>query len=155
MAERQQTLGTSNTPSDRVSIEPDMASNSLIIAATDENLEVIKGLMKALSDADAEAAGGAGREVELVMLRSSRVHDVIDALGDLYIKEANRERGANSVRVRADERVNAVVINAAPGDVRALKNIIAQIDGTKPASVQEIKYLALQSANALETVSLI
>jgi len=59
------------------------------------------------------------------------------------------------VRVTADDRLNAVLINAPASDVRALRNLIAQLDGARPASVVEIKYVPLQSANAVETVSLI
>jgi type II secretory pathway component GspD/PulD (secretin) len=59
------------------------------------------------------------------------------------------------VRVTADERLNAVVINAPPPDVRAITQLVAQLDGARPATVVEIKYIPLTSANSLETVSLI
>src|SRR5262249_35401020 len=65
MADRQGTLGTSGTPSDKVSIEPDIATNSLIVAANDENLEVIRGLIDMLVQAEANGVGG-GKEVEVL-----------------------------------------------------------------------------------------
>jgi type II secretion system protein D len=161
MQERLQSLGAAGTPSDRVSVEADLASNSLIVAASDENFEAIRNLVEVLTVA-AGAPGKQGpegaieqREVEIVTLRSSRAADLVDLLDDLYVREAIRTRGAGAVRVTSDDRLNAVVINAPANDVRAIRDLIAQLDGAKPATVVEIKYVPLQSANALETVSLI
>ncbi|UCD76487.1 MAG: hypothetical protein JSV91_06095 [Phycisphaerales bacterium] len=151
MRERQQSLGESATPSDRVTIEPDPASNSLIIAASDENLQVLEGLIEVVLAAD--TAGD--REFEVISLATSRATDIVALLDDLYVQEANRSRGADTVQVTADERLNAVIVNAPEGDVSRIRDLVAQLDGAKPATVVEIKYIALTSANALETVSLI
>ncbi|MCI0630869.1 MAG: hypothetical protein L0Y44_09480 [Phycisphaerales bacterium] len=157
MSDRLQSMGPSASPSDRVTIEADLASNSLIVAASQENLDAVKGLIEALTQADTATAGaGVKREVELVSLgAASRASDVVEMLNDLYVDEANRTRGQNTVRVTADERLNAVLISAPASDIAALKNLIAQLEGARPASVIEVKYVPLQSANALETVSLI
>ncbi|MHC4219644.1 MAG: secretin N-terminal domain-containing protein, partial [Planctomycetota bacterium] len=153
MRQRQQALGREAMPSDRVSIEPDTASNSLIVAASEENLQIIHDLIGALVRAESGVVGEA--EIELIQLTSSRADDLVDLLDDLYVDEANRDRGRDTVQVTADERLNAVVINAPPADVRAIKQLIAQLDGARPAMVVEIKYIPLTSANSLETVSLI
>ncbi|HRQ75801.1 MAG TPA: secretin N-terminal domain-containing protein [Phycisphaerales bacterium] len=152
MAERQQSLGEARTPSDRVSIEPDMGSNSLIIAATDENLEVIRGLIGMLAQA---GQGGTG-ETELIMLTSaSRAADMVTLLNDLHVREANRTRGENTVRITADERLNALLVNAPPQDVQTIKDLVSRLDGAKPTTIVETKFIPLQSANAREVVSLI
>ncbi|MHC4616100.1 MAG: secretin N-terminal domain-containing protein, partial [Planctomycetota bacterium] len=153
MRQRQQSLGREAMPSDRVTIQPDTASNSLIVAASEENIQVVYDLISALIRAESVAVGEA--EIELIQLTSSRADDVVDLLGDLYVEEANRDRGRDTVRVTADERLNAVIINAPPADVRAIKQLVAQLDGARPATVVEIKYIPLTSANSLETVSLI
>ena len=155
MRQRRQSLGQTSTPSDHVTIEPDPASNSLIIAASQENLEVITGLIDALAGADAGSGGGGGGEVEIIQLISGRADDIVGLLDDLYVDEANRTRGANTVRVTADERLNAVLVYAPAADRQTIRSLVAQLDGTRPATVVEIKYIALDSANALETVSLI
>ena len=153
MAERQQSLGAASTPSDRVSIQADIATNSLIIAGSDENLQVVKNLIEALASAEGELSPGGA--MEIVQLSSSRSQDMIGLLSDLYVTEVNRTRGPNTIRLRADDRLNAVVVHAPPADMQALKRMIAQLDGTRPTQVVEIKYIPLASANALETVSLI
>jgi type II secretion system protein D len=151
MRERQESLGDAGTPSDRITIEPDLSSNSLIVAASDENLAVIEGFINVL--VSTETAGE--REVDVISLTQGLANDVVALLDDLYVQEANRTRGANTVRVTADERLNAVVVNAPAADVKAIRDLVDQLDGTRPARVVEIKYIPLSSANALETVSLI
>jgi type II secretion system protein D len=152
MQERQESLGEARTPSDRVTVEPDPVSNSLIVASSDENLVIVEDLVELLVDAE---AGSGDRAVEVVNLESARAADVVRALQDLYVEEANRTRGQNLVRVTADDSLNAVLLSAPPADAEELRALIAQLDGARPATVVEIKYVPLDSANALETVSLI
>jgi len=153
MRERMQTLGAAETPSDRISIAPDPASNSLIVAASAENMGVIRQLVEALSKAGEDAVEG--RQVELVLLTKSRSTDLVPVLNDLYVNEQNRRRGENTVRVTADQRLNAILITGLEADVAAVKRLAGELDGTRPATVVEIKYLPLASANVVETVSLI
>jgi type II secretion system protein D len=156
MNDRQASMGVTATPSDRVSIEAELGTNSLIVAASDENLQIIRGLIDTLVTPAVAGPETAGKEVEVVVLSpNNRAADIVDMLRDLYVQEANRTRGPNTIRVTADERLNAVIINAPGSDVRAIKNLIAQLEGARPATVLEIKYVPLKSANAVETVSLI
>jgi type II secretion system protein D len=153
MRERQQAIGGGQRPGDAVTIEPDPSSNTLIVAASDENVEVVRGLVDLLVRAESEAA--AGRLLEIITLQSSRADDMATLLHELYVTEANRRRGPGTVTVTADDRANAVIVSAPPSDLSEIRQLVARLDGTKPASVLEIKYVALESANALEMVSLI
>ncbi|MCP3904428.1 MAG: hypothetical protein GY715_12440 [Planctomycetes bacterium] len=153
MRERQQSLGEGRRPSDRVSVEPDPVGNTLIVAASAENREIVDQLLDLLMKAGSETI--AGRVFEVIPVTSSRASDLVDLLDDLYVKEANRVRGPDAVRVTADERLNAVLVNADKQDVVALRDLIDELDGSQPAVVVEIKYLPLQSADAAETVGLI
>ena len=153
MRDRQQSLGESATPTDRVSIQSDGGTNSLIVAASRENFEVIEGLLKVLQDA--EDLRGTGREVEVITLDVTSASAMVEMLDDLYVNEANRQRGKGSIRVTADERLNAVLVSASSTDVAEIKKLIGRLDGTSPSSVVEIQHVPLTSANALETVRLI
>jgi len=153
MRERMQTLGESETPGDRVSIAPDPASNSLIVAANAENMAIVRQLVEALTKAGEEAVGG--RQAEIVLLTKSRAQDLVQVLNELYINEQNRRRGEDTIRVTADPRLNALLITGVEGDVGAVKRLAGELDGTRPATVVEIKYLPLTSANVVETVNLI
>ncbi|MHC5005303.1 MAG: secretin N-terminal domain-containing protein, partial [Planctomycetota bacterium] len=153
MRERQQSLGDAETPADRVTIEPLESSNSLIVAANEENLQVVMQLLDALSRAEAELVGDAS--VEVIQLTQGRAEDVVDVLDELYVDEENRKRGENTIRVTADDRINALLVSAPEADVDVIRRLVADLDGARPSTVVEIKYIPLTSANALETVSLI
>ncbi len=79
----------------------------------------------------------------------------MDLLDELYVQEENRKRGENTIRVTADERINALLVSAPASDLTTIKRLVSQLDGARSSSVVEIKYIPLSSANALETVSLI
>lgn len=153
MRDRMQTLGGAETPSDRISIAPDPSSNSLIVAASNENLVIIRQLVEALTKAGEDAVEG--RQVEVVMLAKSRAQDLVPVLNDLYVNEQNRRRGENTVRVTAEQRLNALLITGLEPDIAAVKRMAGELDGTRPSTIVEIKYLPLASANVVETVSLI
>ena len=153
MRDRQQSLGDAETPSDRVTIEADTASNSLIVAANDENLEIIRGLIEALIVAEAQTIGDT--EIAIIQLATSRAADIVDLVDQMYVEKENDARGQNTIQVTADERINAVLVNAPSADIGAIRRLVAQLDGARPATVVEIRYIPLNSANALETVGLI
>ncbi|MFO0895770.1 MAG: secretin N-terminal domain-containing protein [Phycisphaerales bacterium] len=153
MRERMQTLGQAETPSDRVSVAPDPGSNSLIVAANAENMAIVRGLVDALTKAGEEAVEG--RQVEVVLLTKSRAQDLVPVLNDLYITEQNRRRGESTVKATAEQRLNALLITGLEPDVQTVKRMATELDGTRPSTVVEIKYIPLASANVVETVSLI
>lgn len=153
MRERVQSLGLQQQPSDAVSIAADVVSNALIVAASPENVAVVRNLVEVLTRAAQEAIGGQG--FEIVQLAKSRATDIVSMLDELYVREENRRRGANSVKAAAESRLNSVVIAGSEPDLQAMRRLIAQLDGARPSSVVEIKYIPLASANVIETVNLI
>ena len=153
MRDRATSLGMAQTPSDAVSIVPDVASNALIVAASEENLEVVKGLVDLLAKAAQEQL--AGRPFEVIVLKKTTASEMVRLLNEMYVAEENRRRGANSVQVSADARLNAIIASGPEADISAIQRLVAELDGAKPQSVVEIKYITLQGANVQETVGLI
>ncbi|MFO0961345.1 MAG: secretin N-terminal domain-containing protein [Phycisphaerales bacterium] len=153
MRERMQTLGETARPSDRISIEADLATNTLIVAASQENAEIINSLIDSLKAAGQESAGG--REFEMVQLRKSRASDIVGMLDNMYIREENRRRGNDSVRAIADARTNAVILSGAAADITTLRKLLDDLEAAKPQEVVEIKYVTLKNANVLELISLV
>ncbi|MBL9149386.1 MAG: hypothetical protein JNM94_11895 [Phycisphaerae bacterium] len=153
MRERLQSLGTQQQPSDAVAIAADTTSNSLIVAASNENVTVIKSLVEVLTKAAADSIGG--EKFEIVQLAKSRASDIVGMLDEMYVREENRRRGPNTVKAAAENRLNAVLVSGSEPDIEAMRRMIAQLDGAKPSSIVEIKYIPLASANVLETVNLI
>ncbi|MCC6907736.1 MAG: hypothetical protein IT430_07335 [Phycisphaerales bacterium] len=153
MRERERSLGESAGAQDRTVIQPDAATNSLIVAASDENLEIIRGLITTLSDAENLASTGA--EVEIITLRNSRADRMVDQLNALYVTEANRTRGDGTIRVSPDMRLNAIAISAPASDIAALRDLINELESTQVTDVREIQMIPLNAANAIEIVPLL
>ncbi len=153
MRERERSLGESAGVQDRTVIEADPATNSLIVAASDENLEIIRGLILTLGDAETFAASGS--EVEIITLRNSLANRMVDQLNALYVTEANRTRGAGTIRVTADARLNAVAVSAPAADLAAIRNLVNELESTQVMDVREIQMIPLKAANAIEIVSVL
>ena len=153
MRDRTRSLGEGETPSDEVSITADPVSRTLIVAANEDNFAVVRNLVDALVDAGAETAGM--QDIEILALGNQSADDVVDLLDDMYVQDENRRRGETVIRVSADDRLNAVVVNAPAADRAAIKRLVARLDDARPSQVVEIKYIPLGAANAVETVSLI
>ncbi|MHC4809018.1 MAG: secretin N-terminal domain-containing protein [Planctomycetota bacterium] len=150
--ERQQSAGESR-PSDRVSIEPEPGSNTLIVAANREQLEVVRGLVDVLVAAGEEASEAEGFDV--IALASSRAEYIVELVEELYVEKIRDTRGDNAISVTAAERINAVLVKAAPADIDAIRALVKRLDGEKPAAVVEIRTIALKSASAIEAVDII
>jgi type II secretory pathway component GspD/PulD (secretin) len=138
---------------DVVSVQAAESANALIVAASAENLAVIEELVTLLSEQSGTMGGGG---VEIIPLESASADQMVDMLDELYVRQTNRTRGeANAVRVRADERLNAVIVSGSPADVEKIRTLIADLDKQQISAVREIKVVPLSSANALEMVNLI
>ena len=140
---------------DVVSVRADEATNSLIVAASEENLVLIKELVAVLGGAEATRVAGDGEAVEIFTLQSARATEMISLLEELYVREVNRTRGQGTLRVRADERLNAIVATGSSSDIRRIQELIRRLDGGTTGALSEIKIIPLRSANALEMVNLL
>jgi type II secretory pathway component GspD/PulD (secretin) len=153
MRERLQSLGQQQQPSDAVAITADPTSNALIVAASAENVAVVRSLIEVLTKAAEDAIGG--QSIEIVQLAKSRAVDIVNMLEEMYVAEENRRRGQNSVKAAPEPRLNAVLLSGSAPDIDTMRRMIAQLDGARPSSVVEIRYIPLASANVIETVNLI
>ncbi|TVQ62329.1 MAG: hypothetical protein EA378_05260 [Phycisphaerales bacterium] len=145
--------GGVSSPADTFSVEAVESSNSLVIAASDENLAIVRELIEALSG-DA-LAFGQDEQTELVQLTAGSADEVARAVQDLYVTPENRKRGAGSVTVVANERLNALIVSGTSADVEAVRRLAGQFDQTRSASVQEVRRIELRNANALEVVNML
>lgn len=150
----QQRRGAVEDPLDAFSIEPVPADDLLIIAASDENLELVKELIAALT-ADGEGFADAER-VELIPIESpGGAAELADAVNELYARRENEKRGRQSVSVFPSERQNALLVSGTEADIVAIKDLVATLDRPEAESSQEIKRIQLRAANALEMVRLV
>lgn len=132
-----------------VVVEP--TNNLLIVSASDENFQVVRELLAALTR-DAERLA-AGTMIELFMLEKSRPAEAVASLRQLYVDREVERRGAASIAVFPNDRLNAVVVRGSPRDVETIRGLIGRIDGAAVSSIREVKRIELGSANALEVVN--
>ena len=146
-------VGSVSNPMDAFSIEPEPTSNLLIVAASNENLQVVKELVAALTaGADSLAKG---ERMDIIQLTRSRAAEVAESLGRLYIEKEIARRGAGAVSATANERLNAVVIHGNESDMIELRALANKLDTAEVLARQQIKWIELKSANAAEVVRLL
>ncbi|MEO1130966.1 MAG: secretin N-terminal domain-containing protein, partial [Planctomycetota bacterium] len=112
---------------DVISVRADEATNSLIVAASEENLRLIKNLVEVLGQEPPVGGGpdgAAGGGIEIFSLKSARAQDMAQLLNELYVREVNRTRGEGTLTVRADDRLNAIVVNGGTRDVAEIRSLI-------------------------------
>ncbi len=149
-----QRSGSVSSPMDSFSIEPEAATNSLIIAASDENLLLVKELLGALTGEETQALAR-GSTVEVITLTSTRPSDAAQAVTEFYVNPENQRRGPGSVGVIANERLNALVVRGTPDDIEAVRELVGRIDTASPLAVQNVRRIELKTANAYEVVQLL
>jgi len=145
--------GSVTTPADAFSVEADPSGEVLIVAASDENLAIVKELVDALTG-DATARAGA-ETTDVIPITAGSAEEAAGAINELYVRKENERRGAGAVRVVANPRLNALVVSGTAGDVEAIRGLVGRLDETRSAAVQDMKRIELRSANAIEVVSLL
>jgi type II secretion system protein D len=148
-----QRSGEVRSPLDTFSIESDVASNLLIVASSEENLQLVKELVKTLSEGSAVIAGAARTDV--IQLKSGRASDVATTLRQLYVDKENAKRGTDSVGVLPNERLNALVVTGTDSDIEQMRALVTRLESAGIATAQDIRRISLRSANAIEVVQLL
>ncbi len=150
----QQRRGGVESPLDVFSIEPVPADDLLIVAASDENLELVKELIAALtSDGDGFAEA---ERVELIPIESAGgASELAEAIDELYVRRENEKRGRRSVSVVPSERQNALLVSGTDADIEAIRELVRTLDRPEAESEQQIKRIPLRAGNSLEMVRLV
>lgn len=138
---------------DTFSIEAEPTNNVLIVVASNENLQVVKDLLEALTTGVATAPGA--ERTELITVTSATATEAAQTVRQLYSDKENERRGANAVVVVPNDRLSSLIVTGTDADIAAVTDIVRRLDTAKVAKVREIRPYALQSANALEVVNLL
>ncbi len=138
---------------DTFSIEAEPINNVLIVVASNENLQVVKDLLEALTTGVATAPGS--ERTELIAVSSATATEAAAAVRQLYADKENERRGAGSVVVVPNDRLSTLIVTGTDADIVAVTEIVRRIDTAAIAKVREIRPVALESANSLEVVNLL
>ena len=145
--------GTVRNPLDAFTIEPEPTSNLLIVAASDENLRVVKELVDALTADAARLAGG--ERVDIIQLTRGRAAEVAASLRELYVDRELAKRGPGALSVLPNERLNALIVSGSEQDVAELRALANRLDTAAVTARQQVRAIELRSANAAEVVALL
>lgn len=138
---------------DTFSIEAEPTNNVLIVVASNENLQVVKDLLEALTTGVATAPGD--QRTELIAVTSATATEAANAVRQLYADKENERRGQGAVIVVPNDRLSTLIVTGNDADIAAVAEIVRRIDTAAVAKVREIRPFALQSANAIEVVNLL
>lgn len=145
--------GSVRNPTDAFSIEAEPTNNLLIVAASDENVQVVRELLSAIQK-DAKLLDDQARSTIIQMARIPAA-EMMASLRQLYVDKENAKRGEGSVTVVANDRLNSLLVGGTEDDIKAIRGLVAQFDTAKVQVTRDIERIELKSANALEVVNLL
>ncbi len=146
--------GVQPDPQDRVNVEADTLSNSLIVTANSDNLKTVRDLVKKL-DQEPTAEG----LVETIVLKYADAQRVSTMLRTLIQQGVYRpgssvqgRRGGGSQRdafaITSDIPSNTLIISASPENMALAKELISEIDTEENRNAADIQTYALKHARA-------
>jgi type II secretion system protein D len=148
--------GQTALPQNRVDIGVDGLTNSLIVSASRENLELIKGLLEKV-DIEPPSETGVVRIYPLKNADGQRVTTILQSLltQGLY-KPGLTTAGANAaararekVALAVDLRTNVLIVSASRENFAVIEQILKQIDTTEEFAVGgDVRLFALKRAEA-------
>lgn len=146
--------GSLESPLDVFRIESEPATNSLIVASSDENLRLVRELLDALTS-DETLAMIRDRSFEVIPLNVLSPEEAARASFELYARAENDRRGEDAVRVFPNTRLNAVLVSGSSTDIESVRSLISRLEETDVTQVREVRRFELRTANAIEVVRLL
>jgi len=122
-----QSLINQKVQSNKVEILSDDASNSIIILASQKNIEILRPLVKRLDAKDTSS----DQRLTILPLENSEAKNVVTSLQAIldkkkYLKETDKPM------VSVYEELNAIVVSATEADIEDIKGMIKILDVEKP-----------------------
>ncbi|KPK45511.1 MAG: hypothetical protein AMK72_10930, partial [Planctomycetes bacterium SM23_25] len=140
---------TRGVPSDPVTVVTEPRTNSLIVSASPEDMKVVESLVARL-DAEPDRPG---TTVQVFPLAKADATQVANTLTSLY-----RLPGAAAgpaVGISVDERINAIVAQAGPSDIKRIGELVKELDTDTVPRVTEIRVFTLENADATELAQIL
>lgn len=139
-----------NVPeSEKVTAVAERATNSVVVSASAEKLEMIRQM---IADLDQESSNVP--QEQIIRLKNARAEDLVDVLQQTY---RTGRRGAGQgppITFAADPNGNALVVSAGKADLEGVKTMIAELDKPATENAQELRIIPLQYVDADETLTI-
>jgi type II secretion system protein D len=142
-------------PLDPVTVVIEQRTNSLIVAASPEDMKLAESLIARL-DAEPDRPGTTVQVFPLVKADATQVSATINNLYKTGPGGAGAAAtGGPQVVVSVDERINALIVSAGPADQKRISELVRQLDADSVPRVTEIRVFTLQNADATEMVQIL
>jgi hypothetical protein len=132
---------------DRLTIIAERRSNTLMIAASDQNMPQVLDIIKRLDQPSTLDV-----KFEAIQLKSIKAIEAETTLKALFQSRQSRLGGGGELfDIKADIRSNTLLISAPKGDMETIKNILSLIDvepSTEPGQAVKLAFFPLQKAVA-------
>jgi type II secretion system protein D len=145
--------GRSESAQDVFSIEPSRSTNQLLIVSSEENLEVVRGLVESLSREEQRLSQAA--EIALIGLERGTASRIVESIRTLYVQPENDKRGPNAVSVVSEDRTNSIVVSGTANDITKVRELVNKLDVAEVVRQQLLQRVELDSADAREVVLLL
>ncbi|HAM73690.1 MAG TPA: hypothetical protein DCM86_18810 [Verrucomicrobiales bacterium] len=153
---RAQTLpGQQPLPADQIKVEADSLNNALIVSASKENLETLRGLLDKL-DQEPTIAGGVLETFVLTYADAQRVATALRSLVEQGLYRpglpANAPVKGNSQRdalaISVDPRSNTLMVSASPENLAIVREVVKKLDTKDSADAMNVRLYQLKKARA-------
>lgn len=145
--------GRSESAQDVFSIEPSRSTNQLLVVSSEENLEVVRGLVESLSKEEQRLSDAA--EIALIGLERGTASAIVQSIQTLYVGPENDKRGENAVSVVAEDRTNSIVVSGTANDIAKVRDLVKRLDVAEVFRQRLLQRVELDSADAREVVQLL
>jgi type II secretion system protein D len=157
--------GQTPAPQDRVDVASDTLTNSLIVSASKENIELIKGLLDKI-DKEIPPESGLIQIYQLKKAEPSRVASLLQSLVQqgLYKPSVVAATGSTAtaqlqarerVAIVSDERTGALIVSASKENLAILEAIIKQVDTDVDLLSGDIRIYGLKKADATRMATML
>ncbi|HTD87054.1 MAG TPA: secretin N-terminal domain-containing protein [Candidatus Binatia bacterium] len=147
--------GVEPSPQDQVKIETDSLNNALIVSASKDNMDVLRGLLEKI-DVQPDGAGGMIQIFTLQFADAQRVSSMLQSLvqqglyrpGMPLAAAAQSATKRDAMAVTVDPRSNTLIVSASPENLAVIREVIKQVDTRDFAEQTNIRVYTLKHAKA-------
>ncbi|NLE61042.1 MAG: hypothetical protein GX616_22070, partial [Planctomycetes bacterium] len=141
-----------NVPdSEKVNAVAERATNSVVISASAEKLEIIRKMIDELDQQSTNVP-----QQEIIRLNNARAEDILEVLRQTY--QMGR-RGMSSsgppITFAADSNGNSLVVSAGKADMEGIKIMVGELDKPVTDEVDQLRIIPLQFVDAQETLEIL
>jgi type II secretory pathway component GspD/PulD (secretin) len=141
-----------NVPdSEKVNAVAERATNSVVVSASAEKLEIIRKMIDELDQQSTNVP-----QQEIIRLKNARAEDILEVLRQTY--QMGR-RGMSSsgppITFAADSNGNALVVSAGKADMEGIKTMVGELDKPATDNVEDFRIIPLQFVDADETLTIL